>query len=104
MMYLNWTRATNQKADKQYEDDLLEKHHSLDDEEDDIFDPQQESRLAGDYGSPAAPADDIDLPKIPNTHPETDTTIDQAELYDEGLTGASGIDDQEEGNTSRKNK
>lgn len=54
-----------------------------------------EPKLAGDYDPPSAPADDDDrnYPQLPPDHPQTDSSLDEHEVYDEGITDASGAND-----------
>lgn len=61
-----------------------------------VFNPQTDGqKLEGDFDSPAA--DPGDVPgKIDETDPETDSDIDPAERYDEGLKGATDTDATEE--------
>jgi hypothetical protein len=76
--------------DAQSADDALEP-------KDDIFNPKTDApRLARDYDPPAAPADDTTSTPLPPDHPLSDSSIDAQELYDEGLTGATDADAQEE--------
>lgn len=64
---------------------------------DDIFDPtRDESRLAEDGVTPAAPADDIHS-TAPIDDPATDSAMDSDELYQEGASGAINADDEEVG-------
>lgn len=73
---------------RQSADDALEP-------DDDIFDPiRDESRLAEDGDSPAAPADDVPY-SAPIDEPATDDGIDSDELYQEGIGGATNADDEE---------
>jgi hypothetical protein len=72
---------------RQSADDALEP-------KDDIFVPKNESRLPNDYGTPAAPADDIHS-SVPLDSPSTDDGIDSDELYQEGISGATNADDEE---------
>jgi hypothetical protein len=53
--------------------------------------------LPEDNDPPAAPATNMGQ-AIADDHPITDTEIDSQELYDEGLTGATGADAQDETN------
>ena len=59
-----------------------------------IFDPtRDESKLAEDGATPAAPADDIHS-ATPIDDPATDSAMDSDELYQEGVSGATNADDQ----------
>jgi hypothetical protein len=63
----------------------------------DIFNPiRDESKLAEDGDTPAAPADDIPS-TAPIDEPATDDGIDSDELYQEGLAGATNAEDEEIG-------
>ncbi|MGD8373660.1 MAG: hypothetical protein PVI21_02270 [Candidatus Woesebacteria bacterium] len=54
-----------------------------------IFDPlHDEPRLSQDYESPAAPPTDIKETLSPQD-PRTDGEMQPAEIYDEGITGAT---------------
>lgn len=65
-------------------------------DKDDLFSPTlDQPRLPDDYSRPAADPDDV-AETIPKTHPETDTNIQIGEEYDEGLSGATDVDAQEE--------
>ena len=75
---------------RQSADDALEP-------KDDIFDPtRDESKLAEDGATPAAPADDIHS-TAPIDEPATDSAMDSDELYQEGVSGATNADDEEIG-------
>jgi hypothetical protein len=73
----------------QSEDDALEPA-------DDIYNPKRdEETLAQDYDTPASPPDDVH-DSLPPDHPEKDSNMDSDEIYDEGETGATEADAQEE--------
>jgi hypothetical protein len=73
---------------QQSEDDALEQQR-------DLFVPSRDEYvLAEDNDSPASPADDIHS-TTPLDDPATDDGIDSDELYQEGMRGASGADDEE---------
>ncbi len=64
---------------------------------DDIFSPtRDEEKLAEDNDPPAAPADDSTGTPLPEDHPEFDYDNDAHETYDEGKTGGTDADAQEE--------
>ncbi len=65
---------------------------------DDIYNPAvDEEQLDEDYDTPAAPASPRETtPKLPSTHPATDSNLDFQEVYDEGITDATGFNDQDE--------
>lgn len=64
---------------------------------DDVFNPLTDvPHLAEDNDPPAAPADDTGSKPTPSDHPQKDSNIDTAELYDEGETSAAELDSQEE--------
>ena len=64
--------------------------------ENDIFDPlHDEEKLEEDNDTPAAPADDIHS-TAPIDDPSTDDQLDSDELYQEGVSGATNADDEEE--------
>lgn len=97
------SRRIDRIVDKMYEDDLMERRHSLDDEAKDLYNPQKdEPRLEQDYETPASPAKDTPDTKISKNHPQTDTNIDKTEEYDEGISGASGMNDSLEGDAKPK--
>lgn len=63
---------------------------------DDFFNPtRDEEVLPEDNSSPAAPADDVPQPILPQDYPTTDDGVDEDEAYDEGIAHAAGIDTQE---------
>lgn len=49
-----------------------------------------------DYDTPAAPPDVTDDDALPVDHPALDDGLDDTEVYDEGPTNASGVNDQHE--------
>jgi len=66
----------------------------------DLYDPlNDESRLAEDNSSPAAPADDV--PSLPLDDPATDTDEDADERYQEGEGEAADNSDREVGPDER---
>jgi hypothetical protein len=63
---------------------------------DDYFNPNRDEEvLPEDNNSPAAPADDVPDPKIPDDYPTLDDGVDEDEAYTEGLAHAAGIGLQE---------
>jgi hypothetical protein len=73
---------------RQSADDALEP-------QDDIFRPtRDEEKLDEDNDPPAAPADDTHS-TAPLDEPASDDGVDSDELYQEGLGGATGADDEE---------
>jgi hypothetical protein len=71
---------------QQSEDDALEQQR-------DMFVPSlDEDILPEDNDPPGAPADDIHT-IVPIDDPATDDGIDSDELYQEGISGATGADD-----------
>lgn len=77
-------------SNKQSEDDALEPKN-------DLFDPiHDEYKLDEDGTPPSAPADDV-RSRAPVDEPVTDDGIDSDELYQEGVGGATGADDEEIG-------
>jgi len=73
---------------RQSADDALEP-------QDDIYNPKlDQQKLSNDYGSPAAPADDVRT-DAPVDDPSTDDQLDSDELYQEGISGATNADDEE---------
>ncbi len=77
-------------AKRQSADDALEP-------QDDSYNPQRDqTHLARDYDPPASPADDTHSKPLPPDHPLGDSKLDDQELYDEGFTGATDVDAEEE--------
>lgn len=64
-------------------------------DDDRMFHPEQEPHLAEDGATPASPPSDIPGPQPPRDHPATDDSVDEDELYQEGLGSASDTTDQE---------
>ena len=64
--------------------------------DDGFFNPKlNQSRLPQDYDSPASPPSDI-KEKLPKDFPETDTSLEESEVYDEGVSSATDADAQED--------
>jgi hypothetical protein len=84
-------------------DEDTDTHQSADDAlepADDIFNPlRDEEKLPQDGDSPAAPPSDITGAgtNLPIDDPHTDTSVDQHEMYDEGLAGATETNSSQEG-------
>jgi hypothetical protein len=55
-------------------------------------DEEKQEKLPNDFSTPFSPPSGIQ-DNIDDTHPETDTNIDSQERYDEGISGASEVDD-----------
>jgi hypothetical protein len=64
--------------------------YSLDEE---TNDEENQEKEAQDYSRPFSPPEGIQ-DTIPKDHPELDTNMDIQEWYDEGRSGASGVDDK----------
>lgn len=60
------------------------------------FQPAEPSR---DDTVPADPASQQQASQLDDTHPVTDTNVDPAELYDEGVSGAAEASEPNAGNT-----
>ena len=64
--------------------------------DDGFFNPRQdEPHLPQDYDPPAAPPSDVS-DRLPRDYPETDSNLEPSEVYDEGITGATDIDESTE--------
>ena len=63
--------------------------YSLDEEASDEEDLEKEP---GDFSRPFSPPEGV-ADNVPADHPEVDTNVDIQEWYDEGRSGASGVDD-----------
>jgi hypothetical protein len=55
-------------------------------------DEEKQEKLANDFSTPFSPPSGIQ-DNSDDTHPEADTNVDEQERYDEGISGASGVDD-----------
>lgn len=63
-----------------------------------LFSPKQDGmQLPGDYTTPAAPPDDVEE-TLSKADARTDSGIQPEEVYDEGLTGATDYNSQQEDN------
>jgi len=63
--------------------------YSLDEDSSDEEDLEKEDQ---DFSRPFSPPEGV-KDNIPKDHPEVDTNMDGQEWYDEGRSGASGVDD-----------
>ena len=55
-------------------------------------DEEKQEKLANDFSTPFSPPSGIQ-DNTDDTHPQADTNVDSQERYDEGISGASGVDD-----------
>jgi hypothetical protein len=55
-------------------------------------DEEKQEKLPNDFSTPFSPPSGIQ-DNSDDTHPEADTNVDEQERYDEGIAGASGVDD-----------
>lgn len=87
-------------------DDTQDQNRSADnalEPKDDIFNPRRdEPKLPGDYGTPASPPDDVSGPRTPVDDPSTDDHLDEAEVYDEGVTNAAQDNSPEDSDNSNQ--
>lgn len=64
--------------------------YSLDEEANDEEKQEKEDQ---DYSTPFSPPQGVQ-DTVPKDHPELDTNMDSQEWYDEGRSGAAGVDDK----------
>ena len=55
-------------------------------------DEEKQEKLDNDFSTPFSPPSGIQ-DSTDDTHPQADTNVDSQERYDEGISGASGVDD-----------
>jgi hypothetical protein len=55
-------------------------------------DEEKQEKLPNDFSTPFSPPSGIQ-DNSDDTHPEADSNVDSQERYDEGISGASGVDD-----------
>ena len=55
-------------------------------------DEEKQEKLPNDFSTPFSPPSGIE-DTSDDTHPEADTNVDLQERYDEGISGASGVND-----------
>jgi len=55
-------------------------------------DEEKQEKLPNDFSTPFSPPSGIQ-DNTDDTHPQADTNIDSQERYDEGISGASEVDD-----------
>lgn len=55
-------------------------------------DEEKQEKLPNDFSTPFSPPSGIQ-DNSDDTHPETDTNVDSQERYNEGISGAGGVDD-----------
>jgi hypothetical protein len=55
-------------------------------------DEEKQEQLPNDFSTPFSPPSGIQ-DSSDDTHPEADTNVDSQERYDEGISGATGVDD-----------
>ncbi|MGH7250101.1 MAG: hypothetical protein ACREGC_03935, partial [Minisyncoccia bacterium] len=77
-------------------DDILEEDRNKKDPNLSVL--RHQSKLPGDYDSPAASQNDPITRDLPADHPAKDTDMDKTEVYEEDETDASGYWDQHESN------
>lgn len=86
--------------DDNYDDDQAAQPNPFDEQDKgSYFNPRQDGpRLPGDFErTPAADPDDVDE-DLSKADPRTDSGLDSDEEYDEGLTGATDADAEEDDN------
>jgi hypothetical protein len=55
-------------------------------------DEEKQEKLPQDYDTPFSPPSGV-KDNADDTHPQADTNVDDQERYDEGISGAMGVDD-----------
>lgn len=75
-------------------DDQASRPDPFQDRDDGFFSPKHnQPHLPQDYDTPASPPADV-AARLPRDYPETDTNLESAEVYDEGVDGATDVDTQ----------
>ncbi len=83
-------------------DDQASKPDPFQNRDDGFYNPRHDDQhLPQDFDPPTGQPSDT-KERSPKDYPESDSNIDSAELYDEGATSASGVDDQDDLDTDHQ--